>query len=220
MIDVITINKNNIDGLRKTIESVVCQTRFDQVNMIVIDGGSDDGSVDVIKQYQDRINYWVSEKDDGIYHAMNKGIDVATGDYCIFLNSGDYFSSNNVIERILPELDRDIVYGDEYKDNGKTIKLSKYPSIIDDNFFRKTALPHQSTFIRTRLLKNIHYSTKWKLLGDSLWFYERIVEDKVGYKHISLPISVYNLDGISSRERSKYEEEKREYFRRKGIIYG
>ena len=66
MIDVITINKNNIDGLRKTIESVVCQTRFDQVNMIVIDGGSDDGSVDVIKQYQDRINYWVSEKDDGI----------------------------------------------------------------------------------------------------------------------------------------------------------
>lgn len=213
MIDVITINKNNIDGLRKTIESVVCQTRFDQVNMIIIDGGSDDGSVDVIKQYQDRINYWVSEKDDGIYHAMNKGIDVAAGDYCIFLNSGDYFSSNNVIERILPELDRDIVYGDEYKDNGKTIKLSKYPSIIDDNFFRKTALPHQSTFIRTRLLKNIHYSTKWKLLGDWLWFRERIVVDKVSYKHVNFSISVYNLFGMSTVNRDLHNKEKEEYYK-------
>ena len=87
-LSVITINFNNRDGLRKTIESVVNQT-YNDFEYIIIDGGSTDGSVDVIKEYADRIDYWVSEPDKGIYNAMNKGIDVAKGEYCIFMNSGD-----------------------------------------------------------------------------------------------------------------------------------
>ena len=82
---IITINFNNCDGLRRTIESVVNQTN-DNYEYIVIDGGSTDGSVDVIQKYSDRISYWVSEKDDGIYNAMNKGVRHAHGDYCLFLN--------------------------------------------------------------------------------------------------------------------------------------
>ena len=89
-ITVITINYNNRDGLRKTIDSVVNQTHNDY-EYIIIDGGSTDGSLDVIKLYSNRIDYWKSEPDRGIYNAMNKGIDVARGEYCIFLNSGDYF---------------------------------------------------------------------------------------------------------------------------------
>ena len=89
-LSIITVNYNNVKGLVDTIESIVNQTNND-FEYIIIDGGSMDGSVDVIKRYIDKIDYWVSEKDHGIYHAMNKGIKVATCEYCIFMNSGDTF---------------------------------------------------------------------------------------------------------------------------------
>ena len=106
-LSVITINYNNRDGLRKTIESVVNQTCRD-FEYIIIDGGSTDGSVDVIKQYADRIDYWVSEPDKGIYHAMNKGIAVAHGEYLNFMNSGDCFYESTVVENVLQL--KDMVY--------------------------------------------------------------------------------------------------------------
>ena len=84
-VSVITINYNNCDGLSRTIESVVKQS-FKEYEYIVIDGGSTDGSADVIRKYADKIDYWVSESDKGIYNAMNKGIDVAKGEYCNFMN--------------------------------------------------------------------------------------------------------------------------------------
>ena len=102
-LSVITINFNNRDGLRKTIESVVKQT-YKDFEYIIIDGGSTDGSVDVIKEYADKIDYWVSEPDKGIYNAMNKGIDVAKGEYCIFMNSGDVFFSNDVYNEVYEDL--------------------------------------------------------------------------------------------------------------------
>lgn len=94
-LSIITINYNNREGLRKTIESVVAQTTR-EFEYIVIDGGSTDGSVDVIKEFSDYIDYWVSEPDKGIYNAMNKGVKVAHGDYCQFLNSGDWLYDSNV----------------------------------------------------------------------------------------------------------------------------
>lgn len=88
LISIITINYNNSIGLADTIRSVISQIDANY-EYIVIDGGSTDDSVKVIKQYEDKLSYWVSERDRGIYHAMNKGIEQATGDYCLFLNSGD-----------------------------------------------------------------------------------------------------------------------------------
>ena len=98
-LSVITINFNNRDGLRKTIESVVNQT-YKDFEYIVIDGGSTDGSVDVIKEYTDRIDYWVSEPDKGIYNAMNKGIDVAQGEYCLFLNCMGILNEKHLLDII------------------------------------------------------------------------------------------------------------------------
>ena len=98
-LSVITINYNNRDGLRQTIESVVGQTYRD-FEYIIIDGGSTDGSVDVIKEYADKIDYWVSEKDKGIYNAMNKGVAVALGEYCLFLNSGDTLCHPDVLAQV------------------------------------------------------------------------------------------------------------------------
>ena len=87
---VITINYNNREGLNKTIKSVLCQS-INDYEYIIIDGGSTDGSVDIINNNANFITYWVSEKDNGIYHAMNKGVAHAHGEYCIFMNSGDIF---------------------------------------------------------------------------------------------------------------------------------
>ena len=96
---IITVNYNNKEGLRQTIESVIHQT-FRDFEFIVIDGGSTDGSADVLKEYDAQITYWVSEKDNGIYNAMNKGIAKATGDYLNFMNSGDCFYTSDVLESV------------------------------------------------------------------------------------------------------------------------
>ena len=96
---IITVNYNNKEGLRRTIESVIHQT-FHDYEFIIIDGGSTDGSMDVLKEYDAQINYWVSEPDSGIYNAMNKGIAKAKGEYLNFMNSGDCFYTADVLEKV------------------------------------------------------------------------------------------------------------------------
>lgn len=216
-IDIITINLNNKNGLKRTIESVINQTYKDKLNFIVIDGASTDGSTDIINLYKDQIDYWVSEKDSGIYNAMNKGIEASTSDYSLYLNSGDYLCENNVIEKVYDSLDADIVYGNEWKDNNGRKFESKYPDILDEGFFKITALPHQSTFIRTQLLKEHPYNEKYKLIGDWLFLREMTMKYNVSYKHLPYPISVYGLDGISTTQRSVYNKEKNDYYRKIGL---
>lgn len=218
MIYLVTINLNNRNGLRKTIESVVSQTYKDKIYYIVIDGGSTDGSLDIIDLYKDQIDYWVSEKDSGIYNAMNKGIDAIKGDgYALFLNSGDYLAENNVIERVYNELDADIVYGNEWKDKNGRKTISKYPDKLDEAFFKRTALPHQSTFIKTELLKQHPYDETHKLLGDWKFLREMTMQYNKTYKHLPYAISVYGLDGISTIQRSVHEQEKKEYYQKIGL---
>jgi glycosyltransferase involved in cell wall biosynthesis len=98
-LSIITINYNNAEGLKRTIESVTGQT-FRDFEYIVIDGGSTDGSTDVINEYADHISYWVSELDKGIYNAMNKGVAAAHGEYCNFLNSGDIYYNNEILANV------------------------------------------------------------------------------------------------------------------------
>ena len=218
MINIITINLNNKEGLKRTIESVINQTYFDKVNFIIIDGGSTDGSVDIIKEYRDKLYYWISEKDDGIYNAMNKGIKVSLDDYCLFLNSGDYLKENNALERVFPYLngDYDLVYGNEiklkdrYKNNSPY--EAKYPDKLDESFFRRTSLPHQSTFIKTELLKKHKYDEGYKVISDWKFFRESW---KSGCKYIHVPfiISAYYCNGFSSQNLKLMEEEKNNYYR-------
>lgn len=212
MITIVTINLNNKDGLKRTIESVVNQTFFDKVEYVIIDGGSTDGSVDVIKEYDDNIAYWCSEPDGGIFPAMNKSIEHINGDYVLYLNSGDILNKNNVIERVYGELDKDIVYGNEYKVNNKRI-LARFPDNLNENFFKKSALPHQSTFIRAELLKERGYSEKWQVLGDWSWLRERIMVDKVSYKHLNFPISDYDLNGFSTINQKLFFAERDKYYK-------
>lgn len=207
-LSIITINFNNRDGLRKTIESVVNQT-WQEFEYIIIDGGSTDGSVEVIKEYADHIDYWVSEPDKGIYNAMNKGIDKATGEYCLFMNSGDWLYSNDILQTINNELcDIDIISGDMQYTTGYT-KLS--PSTISFRFLYTNSLPHQSSFIRTELLKNNPYDEKYKVISDWIFFIKTLIIQEGSYKHVNVIISLFDTSGISETNLSLNIKERKKY---------
>ena len=215
-IDIITINLNNKEGLRKTIESVINQTRFDLINYIIIDGASTDGSLDIIKQYQDKIDYWVSEQDGGIYNAMNKGIEhIQNEGHSLFLNSGDYLYSNDIIEKVYPYLQDEygIIYGNEWK-YGKKNYEAKYPDKLDENFFKRTSLPHQSTLIRNDLVKKYKYSEEYKIISDWILLRQITLVDKLPYKHLPFIVSCYNLDGFSYRNVNLMRKEKDDFYKK------
>lgn len=205
---IITINYNNKEGLRKTIESVINQT-YKDFEYIIIDGSSTDGSVDIIHHYSNNINYWVSEKDNGIYHAMNKGTKQAQGEYCLFMNSGDCFYDNNVL-KIVAEQDckEDIYVGKVFSQKDGQI-ISPPPS-REISFYHlySGAIPHQGAFIKTRLLRKYPYDETLKISSDWKFFLQTIIIDNCTFKYIDSFITKYDLEGISSSNPEKMRHEK------------
>ena len=173
-LSIITVNLNDCNGLKKTIESVICQT-FTDYEYIVIDGASTDGSVDVIKQYANKITYWVSEPDTGIYNAMNKGILQAKGEYCLFLNSGDWLVENNILEKVFSiTFDEDIVYG--YDKHVGSSKVKCYPEKWNFRVFLDDTLPHVASFIKRNLFYEVaFYNEENKAISDWEFFVLAIV---------------------------------------------
>lgn len=221
---IITVNYNNCEGLRRTIESVVGQT-FRDFEFIVIDGGSTDGSADVLREYDDRITYWVSEKDGGIYNAMNKGIARATGDYLNFMNSGDCFYAPQVLQRVsevvghistcdnlaatLPSVTRhDIIVGRDYHYSEELHQghASVQPSRTTMMHFFVATLDHQSAFIRRELFEGSPYREDYRLVSDWIFFTEKIVSDGCRVKFIP--------DIVCRREEGGLSEQQREHNRR------
>ena len=196
---VITINYNNCEGLRRTIESVIGQT-FNVFEYIVIDGGSTDGSVEVIKNYSDRIDYWVSEKDRGIYHAMNKGVAQAHSEYCIFMNSGDSFFDDKVLERIADyEIDEDIVVG-KLISNGKGQVLFAPPQQhqISLYYLYSGTVPHQSSFIKTELLRMYPYDESLKIVSDWKFYVQTIILHNCSVRYVDEMVARFDMDGVST----------------------
>ncbi len=169
-ISVVTVCYNAASLIEETIKSVADQT-YPDVEYIVIDGASKDGTVDIIQKYADKITYWVSEKDKGIYDAMNKGIACATGDYIIFMNAGDKFADCNVLASVAPHLgEHTIVSGhwDRCYSNGNVKHAS--PKALKS---LKTEMPicHQATFIKSSYHKEHPFDTSFRLSADYDFFY-------------------------------------------------
>lgn len=202
-ISIVTINFNNAKGLAQTIESVVCQT-FNEYEFIIIDGGSSDNSVDVIKKYSARIDYWVSESDSGVYNAMNKGVAHANGEYCIFMNSGDCFVDNNVLNDVVKlGLSSDVVTGGIVFGPKNIFYAPETVSLM--HFFTKS-LAHQASFIRTSLLKEFPYDESLKIVSDWKFFLEVLVLNKHSYSSINRLIGVMEEGGIGTNtDISDYE---------------
>lgn len=195
---VITINYNNCKGLKRTLDSVVSQTS-DDFEWIVIDGGSKDGSKELLEQYNNQITYWCSEPDKGIYNAMNKGVSKANGEYCLFLNSGDYLCNNTVMERIMETpFTADIVSGDIFIDGCSRTHLKKSVDSVNAFWIYENTLFHQATWIKRELLIKCPYRENFDRISDWTFFFETIVIYNCSYQHIPIAISVFYNDGISS----------------------
>lgn len=198
-ISVITVCYNAIDVIEKTILSVLSQT-YDNIEYIIVDGGSTDGTVDIIKKYQDRIDKWLSEPDQGIYDAMNKGIGLAKGDYINFMNAGDQFVNNRVLEQLVPyySSNNDVIYGDCVLDKFDRRYIYKAkPSWLADDRIPSMGFNHQSSFVKTSLAKMYPFDLKYKLAAD---FNMMVTLFRAHYSFVyaQIPIVYYNLDGVSS----------------------
>lgn len=198
-ISVITISYNNKEGLEKTIQSVISQD-FPDKEYIVIDGGSNDGTKEVLQKYSDKINFWVSEPDKGIYNAMNKGIAATTGEYLIFLNSGDTFISNMVLSASGKQLGTDdFIYGNLELSDNKHAWIKSYPEKLNLLHFFQSSLPHPATFIRKSAFDKFGmYDEDLKIVSDWKWFMIAVCKYKSSYKHLNFTISTFYQDGISS----------------------
>lgn len=196
-LSIITINLNNAAGLEKTAESIVCQT-FTDFEWIVIDGGSTDGSVDVIRRYADRIAYWVSEKDSGIYNAMNKGVKVVNGEYVQFLNSGDWLASATILNEIfLNNNSEDVIYGDIncYKDS-RFGPIRKYPRHLSVDFMLVYSICHNSCFVKCDHLMNNPFDENLRIVSDWKFFMLEILKN-ASFKHVDKCVIFYDVSGIS-----------------------
>jgi len=220
-LSIITINYNNKAGLEKTINSVMYQSWRD-FEWIIIDGGSTDGSKEVIenlaKDPLSNISYWCSEKDKGIYNAMNKGIAKAKGEYLNFMNSGDCFYDNDTLllftRRI--EFSADIYYGDSFylDKNGNIGKELKLPDELTiDHYLKGGWINHQAAFIKRKLLQQRPYDEKYKIAGDSDFFLYQLC-NHAKFEHIDAYIAVSEIPGLSGKDCSKETW----YFIHKNII--
>lgn len=199
LLSIVTINRNNKSGLQKTLDSIFNQPGLDYES-IVVDGASDDGSVDIIKSRADQISKWSSEPDRGIYDAQNKGLAIARGEYVIFLNSGDRFHDVHVLEKVYPELDgTDIVYGDLLIVEPSRSWVKKYNEKISFSYFLRDTLPHQAAFIKRSLFsKTGPYDESLKIIADWKFFLDAICRYNASVKYLNHVISDYDFTGISS----------------------
>ncbi|NLR61865.1 glycosyltransferase [Chitinophaga polysaccharea] len=207
-ITVITVVYNDCKHIEETILSVINQ-EYNNIEFIVIDGDSKDGTIDIIKKYSDRIDYWVSEKDRGIYDAMNKGIRAANGRYTIFMNSGDVFYNSKVLEDIFYGSEQllfeaDVIYGDTFIRHGVNIVHRPVPAVP----VARNAMPfcHQSVFICTELLKKQLFDLSYRIIGDRV-LVTRLFIENCRFHYVKMPVALIEGEGYSNQSRLRYQKE-------------
>lgn len=217
-LSIITINYNNCEGLKKTLDSVLKQS-IGGFEHVIVDGDSSDGSKDLIVNYVNLLDFqdkqihcrWVSEKDKGIYNAMNKGITMAEGEYLLFLNSGDYFAEVNVLERLFSNpFDEDIVYCDMLLDDAGR-KIPNYsPDKVTMRTFYKDTIHHSGCALikKTLFEKFGMYDENLKIVSDWKFFMQSVVLGNATTRHIRLFMSCFDMCGISSMNEALCDSER------------
>ena len=190
--------------------SVLEQT-YTPIEYIVIDGGSTDGSATYIETQNHTLAYWVSEVDRGVYHAMNKGINVAKGEYLLFLNSGDHFYSKDSLCLYKPYLlkddKKDIIYGNIEVISDK-VKIKLYPKRLAFSYFVIETLPHPASLIKKTCFNNFMYDEHLKIVSDWKFFMIGICKRNFSYQYINQVITTFYEDGISSVNPELVEQER------------
>jgi glycosyltransferase involved in cell wall biosynthesis len=218
-VSIITVNYNNKQGLSNTLESVLAQ-KTPPFEYLIIDGGSEDGSAELIKKNAVRFSYWKSEKDGGIYNAMNKGIANAKGDYLLFLNSGDCLCEANILEKCQALMQKsqgaDIYYGDMFvvnnKENPETVHWT-HPAKIDLQFLKVETLSHQASFIKSSLFKEFGFYPETYRIASDYWLWLKSLLNNKTLKYLDIPIAEYDFSGVSSQNRLLYKGEKEQIWK-------
>lgn len=237
LITVITVVFNGARYLEQAIQSVINQD-YDNIEYIVIDGGSTDGSVDIIRKYGEKIAYWVSEPDQGIFHAMNKGIQKATGDYIGILNADDWYEPGIIRKvavyaemaeklcELMPRSVNVVVYCDYYhydEELGSDNKVKRYST---REYWKGMSISHQSMFISRRIYKRLgNYDLKYRLAAD-YDFLLRMMEDHVDLMKIETHGVNFRRGGESTmrmresiREASRINRQYFGYFSKKHFAF-
>lgn len=200
LITIITVAYNAEDFLEQTIKSIIGQN-YPNIEYIVIDGKSTDGTINIIKKYEQYIDHWISEPDDGIYDAMNKGVALATGDWINFLNAGDSFCGKTTISEVSKHLDKhsDLISGDIYyiqNNQKKYIKSRGFKFAFSGMFCF-----HQTLFTRTSLIKKYMFNAEYKIAGD----YDFVLKcyiNNYAFKFLDLPIANFLSGGMNEQHRA------------------
>lgn len=204
-LSVITVNLNNRAGLQKTIESVEAQ-RFTDFEWLVVDGGSTDGSRELLADHADRISHWVSEPDHGIFQAMNKGIRASSGTYLLFLNSGDALCDAEVLAKAVPQLQgKDFYVGNEWR--GDTVVYRRVATDAElCASLTEASFPHQSTFIHRRVFSEYgYYREDLRCASDWWFFYRAVITGTASVEKLHLTVAVFDMHGISQTEQALAE---------------
>ncbi|MBP9997251.1 MAG: glycosyltransferase [Lachnospiraceae bacterium] len=199
-ITVITVCFNARETIEDTINSVVGQD-YDNIEYIIVDGASTDGTTDIVRGYIEKgcDIQLVSEPDKGLYDAMNKGTNLATGEYIVYMNSGDIFADNTVLSHMAEYLDADIVYGNVIRIKKTGRITERYKGVnIKQLLLRGRMICHQAMFINTQLMRKYNYDLSYKITAD-FNFLCRCVRDNCTLRYIDRDIVIMdNIDGISS----------------------
>lgn len=195
-LSIITVNLNNRDGLQKTIDSILSQTWTDY-EWIVIDGGSTDGSRELVEKYREHFAYWCSEPDKGVYNAMNKGIAMANGEYLNFMNSGDVFYAKDTLQHFFSKDGKgDILYGDWIDKYHHDELLREIPEDKLDETLWHQNICHQAMFIKRDLLKEKGYDESMKILADWHWNTQMYLSGKT-FHWVQVVVCRYDMYGMS-----------------------
>ena len=193
---IITVCLNAITQISRTANSLK-QQNYANFEWIVVDGGSDDGTLNVLGKYKDLISVLVSETDNGIYDAMNKGIKCAKGEYIIFLNAGDSFFDKNTLTRINFSTNSDLVVGNLLFIDSNTVKKS--PENLDSRYMLKNTLPHQATLFHRRVFKKYgNFNASYRIAGDYEFFARMVNSGEPSYCFHPEIIAKFAGGGISS----------------------
>lgn len=213
-ISIITVSLNAVHSVDNSIASVINQT-YGNIEFVVIDGCSTDGTLDVYDRYRDRIDYFVSEPDHGLYHAMNKGIQASTGDFLYFMNSDDFFCDENVVTDVVsvirenPSLD--LIYGDVLMQrDGQLTRKPQVPVLNRESLCRR-GFCHQALFARRETLTGTGgFSEDYRIVADADWLVKTLANGAKSL-HINRDIATISLSGLSCT--TNWREEKRRYLK-------